>query len=98
MKNRYDALLTEEDTLNDKYEKFVKSTKEVAKERIPIKTIERRALISNNPQITQARAELEKASRRYNISRSKDARKIMKTKSDNLTKLHRVYQKKRNSL
>ena len=88
MKNRYNALLTEEDNLNDKYEKFVKSTKEAAKEKIPIKTKEQRALLSNNPQITQARADLEKASRRYNISRSKDARKIMKTKRDDLTKLY----------
>ncbi len=44
VKNRYHALTTEEDTLNEQYEKFVISTKEAAKKLIPTKPKERKHL------------------------------------------------------
>ena len=74
VRNRYESLFVESDTPTEKYGKFVSSTKDAAKEMIPVVPKTKSIHLSDNPRVSKARINLQTASKKYEIKRSKENR------------------------
>ena len=71
VRNRFEQLMEETDDPSTRWGKLVESTKEVAKQILPIAKKNKKRYLPEGPLITKAREDLEQASKNYETKRSK---------------------------
>ena len=84
VRNRYEELMEETDDPSTRWGKLVESTKEVAKQILPIAKKNKKRYLPEGPLITKAREDLEQASKNYETKRSKANRLTVKEKKQKL--------------
>ena len=88
IRNKYDALRVEEETINQQYDRFIQANKETAEELIPKIERNKKSTISNDPKVIEARNDVQSAFKNYIAKNDHESHVLLQKRKNELQQIY----------
>ena len=88
IRNKFDALRIEGETINQQYDRFIKANNETAEELIPKVERNRKSMISNEPEVIEARKHVQAAFENYINKNDEESHETLRARKSDLQEIY----------